>query len=74
MRQISLLPLATAASPLASRVFTAARLRSVPAGWTDGGLPVGLQIVARRFRDDTALRIGRALEIARPWADRRPPV
>jgi len=47
---------------------------SVPAGWTDDGLPVGLQIVAHRFRDDTALRIGRALEIARPWADKRPPM
>ena len=35
---------------------------SVPAGWTDEGLPVGLQIVARRFRDDEALRIGAAVE------------
>ncbi|MEX2200325.1 MAG: amidase [Dongiaceae bacterium] len=47
---------------------------SVPAGWSKDGLPVGLQIVTRRFREDTALRIGRALEIARPWADRRPPI
>jgi Asp-tRNA(Asn)/Glu-tRNA(Gln) amidotransferase A subunit family amidase len=47
---------------------------SVPAGWTSEGLPVGLQIVARRYRDDTALRIGRALELGRPWADRRPPI
>ncbi|MEX1108879.1 MAG: amidase, partial [Dongiaceae bacterium] len=45
---------------------------SVPAGWSDDGLPVGLQIVARRFRDDTALRIGRALEMQKPWADKRP--
>jgi Asp-tRNA(Asn)/Glu-tRNA(Gln) amidotransferase A subunit family amidase len=47
---------------------------SVPAGWTEGGLPVGLQIVGRRFRDDTVLTIGKALEGARPWADKRPPL
>ena len=47
---------------------------SVPAGWTDEGLPVGLQIVARRFRDDEALRIGAAVERELPWAERRPPL
>ncbi len=47
---------------------------SVPAGWTEEGLPVGLQIVARRFRDDEALRIGAAVEQELPWADRRPPL
>jgi Asp-tRNA(Asn)/Glu-tRNA(Gln) amidotransferase A subunit family amidase len=47
---------------------------SVPAGWTDEGLPVGLQIVARRFRDDEALRIGAAVEQELPWAQRRPPL
>ncbi len=47
---------------------------SVPAGFTDAGLPVGLQIVARRGRDDEALRIGAALERVRPWARARPPI
>jgi Asp-tRNA(Asn)/Glu-tRNA(Gln) amidotransferase A subunit family amidase len=47
---------------------------SVPAGWTAEGLPVGLQVVARRYRDDEALRIGAALERVRPWADRHPPL
>jgi Asp-tRNA(Asn)/Glu-tRNA(Gln) amidotransferase A subunit family amidase len=47
---------------------------SVPAGWTESGLPIGLQIVAKRYRDDQALRIGTALERHRPWADRRPPI
>jgi len=47
---------------------------SVPAGWSADGLPIGLQIVARRYRDDQALRIGAALERVRPWAHRRPPV
>ena len=47
---------------------------SVPAGWHADGLPIGVQVVGRRWREDTVLRIGRALELARPWAERRPPV
>jgi Asp-tRNA(Asn)/Glu-tRNA(Gln) amidotransferase A subunit family amidase len=47
---------------------------SVPAGWSKDGLPIGLQIVGRRWRDDTVLTIGKALEAARPWADKRPPI
>jgi aspartyl-tRNA(Asn)/glutamyl-tRNA(Gln) amidotransferase subunit A len=40
----------------------------VPAGLTSDGLPVGVQIVARRHRDDVALRLARILEQTRPWA------
>ena len=47
---------------------------SVPAGFTAEGLPVGLQIVGRRFADATVLRVGAAFEAARPWAHRRPPL
>ena len=47
---------------------------SVPAGWSDDGLPVGLQIVGRRFDDAGVLAIGEALERIRPWQDRRPPL
>jgi Asp-tRNA(Asn)/Glu-tRNA(Gln) amidotransferase A subunit family amidase len=47
---------------------------SVPSGWSADGLPIGLQIVARRYCDDIALRIGAALERVRPWAHRRPPL
>jgi Asp-tRNA(Asn)/Glu-tRNA(Gln) amidotransferase A subunit family amidase len=45
---------------------------SVPAGWSDEGLPIGLQIVSRRYREDDAFRIGAALEELRPWIDRHP--
>ncbi|HET8628359.1 MAG TPA: amidase [Thermomicrobiales bacterium] len=45
---------------------------TVPAGWTTGGLPVGLQIVGRRYDEATVLRAGAAFEDAQPWADRRP--
>jgi aspartyl-tRNA(Asn)/glutamyl-tRNA(Gln) amidotransferase subunit A len=40
---------------------------SVPAGLTSEGLPVGLQIITRRRRDDVALRLGQILEAIRPW-------
>ncbi|HKJ00223.1 MAG TPA: amidase [bacterium] len=45
---------------------------SVPCGFTDEGLPVGLQIVGRRFADLTVLQASYAFEQARPWADQRP--
>ena len=40
---------------------------SVPAGVTQEGLPVGLQITVRRHADDVALRLARIFEQARPW-------
>jgi len=46
---------------------------SLPAGFTRGGLPIGLQIVGRRFDDATVLHAAAAFERARPWAARRPP-
>jgi aspartyl-tRNA(Asn)/glutamyl-tRNA(Gln) amidotransferase subunit A len=45
---------------------------SVPCGFTRDGLPIGLQIVGRRFEDATVLRASAAFEAARPWAHRRP--
>ena len=45
---------------------------SVPSGFTNEGLPTGLQIVGHRFDDLTVLDIGAGLEAARPWAERRP--
>lgn len=45
---------------------------SVPCGWTDEGLPIGMQIIGRRFDDALVLRAARAFEIARPWHDRWP--
>lgn len=40
---------------------------SIPAGLTADGLPVGLQIMARRHRDDVLLRLARILEQVQPW-------
>ncbi|MDP7547601.1 MAG: amidase family protein, partial [Alphaproteobacteria bacterium] len=44
---------------------------SIPCGFTEAGLPVGLQIVADNFREDLVLRAAKAFEAARPM-DRRP--
>ena len=45
---------------------------SVPAGFTDEGLPVGLQIVGRRFDDLGVLQLAHAFESVRPWHQHRP--
>jgi aspartyl-tRNA(Asn)/glutamyl-tRNA(Gln) amidotransferase subunit A len=45
---------------------------SVPCGWTEEGLPVGLQIVGRRFNDLSVLKAAAAFEEARPWRDKWP--
>ncbi|MFJ8430689.1 amidase [Kitasatospora sp. NPDC094019] len=37
------------------------------------GLPVGVQLVAAPWREDLLLQVSRTLELAHPWADRRPP-
>ncbi len=46
---------------------------SIPAGFTAAGLPVGLQLVGRRFDEATVLRAGSAFEAVQPWAHVRPP-
>ena len=45
---------------------------SVPAGITDNGLPVGLQIIGRRFAEADILSVAAALERVRPWIDQYP--
>jgi aspartyl-tRNA(Asn)/glutamyl-tRNA(Gln) amidotransferase subunit A len=54
--------------------FTGQPAATCPAGFTAAGLPVGLQIVGRRFADLTVLQASAAFEALRPWAQHRPPV
>jgi aspartyl-tRNA(Asn)/glutamyl-tRNA(Gln) amidotransferase subunit A len=45
---------------------------SVPAGVTDDGLPVGLQIIGPRFREDIVLQSAARYEAAHPWPRHSP--
>ena len=45
---------------------------SVPCGFTQAGLPVGLQILGDAFREEKVLRVGHAYERATTWHARRP--
>jgi aspartyl-tRNA(Asn)/glutamyl-tRNA(Gln) amidotransferase subunit A len=45
---------------------------SVPCGFTEDGLPIGLQFVGRAFDEATVLRIANAYEQATEWHTKRP--
>jgi aspartyl-tRNA(Asn)/glutamyl-tRNA(Gln) amidotransferase subunit A len=47
---------------------------SLPCGFTDGGLPVGLMLSGRPFEDATVLRLAHAYERSHDWYRRRPPL
>ncbi|MFX1379184.1 MAG: amidase [Promethearchaeota archaeon] len=65
-------------SPTAWMPFTAAfnltglPAASVPCGWSNEGLPIGMQIVGKRFDDLTVLQVSKAFEEIAPWQERRP--
>jgi len=45
---------------------------SIPCGYSEEGLPVGLHIVGRRGEEEIVLRASASFEEARPWAHNRP--
>jgi amidase len=45
---------------------------SVPLHFTAGGLPIGMQLVARFGDEATLFRVAAQLEVARPWAQKMP--
>jgi aspartyl-tRNA(Asn)/glutamyl-tRNA(Gln) amidotransferase subunit A len=47
---------------------------SIPCGFGEGGMPVGLQIIGGYDDDATVYRGSRAFEMARPWTGTRPTV
>jgi Asp-tRNA(Asn)/Glu-tRNA(Gln) amidotransferase A subunit family amidase len=46
---------------------------SIPCGFTDDGLPVGLELLGRPFGEATLYRLARAYEREHDWADAVPP-
>ena len=49
--------------------FTGHPAASIPAGMLDGRLPVGMQIIGRRYADADVLAASAAFERLRPWQD-----
>ncbi len=47
---------------------------AVPAGFTEDGLPLSVQLVGRPNDEATLLSLAAQLEAERPWGDRRPPI
>ena len=47
--------------------FTGNPAASVPAGLTKDGLPVGLQIVGKKFRDEDVFAVAKTFEDIAPW-------
>ena len=47
---------------------------SIPCGFSDAGLPIGLQLAGRPFDEPTVLRAAHAYEQATDWHRRRPPI
>jgi Asp-tRNA(Asn)/Glu-tRNA(Gln) amidotransferase A subunit family amidase len=57
-----------------TRVFSTVGLPaiSVPCGFTEGGLPIGLQLVAKPFSEGLLLRVAQAYQDSTAWHLRRP--
>jgi amidase len=47
---------------------------AVPAGFTDDGRPLAVQLVGRPNDEPTLISLAAQLEAERRWADERPPV
>jgi amidase len=47
---------------------------SLPLGFSSTGLPIGVQLVGRPAAESTLISLAAAIEKAKPWRDRRPPL
>lgn len=53
--------------------YSGAPAMSVPMGFSDDGLPMGLHVMAKRFDETSIFRVAHAYEQATPWHTMRPP-
>lgn len=49
--------------------FTGHPAASVPIGLSDSGLPIGMQIIGRRYHDEDVLRVASIMEENLPWRE-----
>jgi len=47
---------------------------SIPCGFTSNKLPIGLQIIGKKWGEETMLRVAHAYEQATPWHKEKPPL
>ncbi|MFW9999158.1 MAG: amidase [Candidatus Hodarchaeota archaeon] len=52
--------------------FTGHPAASIPCGWASNNLPIGMQIVAKRFEELLILQVSKAFEELAPWQDKKP--
>ena len=52
--------------------FTGHPAASIPCGWASGNLPIGMQIVGKRFSELLILQVSKAFEEIAPWQDKKP--
>ena len=45
---------------------------SIPCGWSKDGLPIGMQIVGKRFDELKVLQVSKAFEEISPWQEKKP--
>jgi aspartyl-tRNA(Asn)/glutamyl-tRNA(Gln) amidotransferase subunit A len=45
---------------------------SIPCGWSKEGIPIGMQIIGKRFDEKTVLQVSKAFEEIQPWQDKKP--
>ncbi len=47
---------------------------SIPCGFSSEALPIGMQIIGKRFDELTVLQVSKAFEELAPWQDKKPPL
>ncbi len=45
---------------------------SIPCGWSNEGLPIGMQIIGKRFDEVSVLQVSQAFEEIAPWQVKKP--